>query len=74
METESERELRELRELVASQNNRLKLLEEGFQSTSETEGVHEQLRTLQTHRKRVYYVAGAVLTSAIGIALKLLIL
>ncbi len=74
METESEKELRELRELVASQNNRLNLLEDGFQSTSDTEGVHEQLRSLSKFRKRVYMVGGAIVTGTIGIALKLLFL
>ena len=74
METAQEKADRELRELVASQNKRLILLEDGFFTTHDTEGVHEQLRINRVFRKRAYMVAGAVVTGTIGIALKLLFL
>jgi len=64
----------ELNRFVASIDDRLQTIEEGFKATHEQEGLYERLRGLEKFRKRVYWFITVVIGGMVSIALKLLFL
>ncbi len=60
--------------LVASIDDRLTTIEEGFKATHEQEGLYERIRGLEKFRKRAYWVVTVVVGGTISIALKILFL
>ncbi len=63
----------ELNRFVASIDDRLQTIEEGFRATHEQEGLYERLRKLETFRKRALVVlttiVGAIITGLIKLLL-----
>lgn len=61
-----------LHDLLASLDNRISHLEDGFESSHNKEGVYERLRKLERKAKVILGVVGAAATAAIAAVIKML--